>query len=128
MSIKYQLIQRGNPGKPEDPKKFYASAQNDGDVSLRRLSKEIAEISTVSTPDTMAVIESLLQLIPRHLADGRIVRLGDFGSFGVRLKSGGAESAETFSSSLIEGAKLYFRPGRELNRAMNDLSYQKLPE
>ena len=37
MALKYKLVQRGNPSKPEDPKKFYASAVNAGEMSLRAL-------------------------------------------------------------------------------------------
>jgi predicted histone-like DNA-binding protein len=76
-------VQKVNPSKPTDPKKYYASLVTRGDVSLRKLAKEITEISTVSPPDVMAVIEALLQIIPRHLIQGEIVRLGDFGSFSV---------------------------------------------
>ncbi len=37
-----------------------------GEVILRELANEIADISTVSTVDTMAAIESLIQLIPKN--------------------------------------------------------------
>jgi hypothetical protein len=29
----------------------------------------------------MAALEGLLQVIPRHIADGKLVRLGDLGHF-----------------------------------------------
>ena len=57
----------------------------------------IPDISTVSVPDTVAVIESLLQLIPRHITEDQIVRMGDFGSFGLRIGSVGAESENDFN-------------------------------
>ncbi|RPH92827.1 MAG: DNA-binding protein, partial [Calditrichaeota bacterium] len=84
-------------------KKFYASATNRAEVSLRTLAKEIKEISTVSVPDTTAVIEALLQIIPRHLGAGAVVRLGEFGSFSVNVCSEGAASEDEFSSGLIKG-------------------------
>ena len=125
MALKYRLVQKGNPAKPDDPKKFYANSVTRGDISLRELAKEIAEISTVSVVDTSAVIESLLQIIPRHVIDGEIVRLGDFGSFSVRLSSEGAESESSFSSNLIKGVKLSFRPGKELKKALDDAEFEK---
>ena len=85
MAIKYKLVQKVNPAKPTDPKKFYANLVTRGEVSLRELAKEISTISTVSSPDVMAVIESLLQIIPKHLALGEIVHLGEFGLYSVRL-------------------------------------------
>ena len=126
MSVQYHLVQRGNPAKPEDPKKFYASAQSRGEITLRELSKEIAEISTVSVVDTTAVIESLLQLIPRHVTNGHIVRLADFGSFNVRIDSEASDTEETFKNSLINGVNLYFRPGKELQKALENVKFEKV--
>jgi predicted histone-like DNA-binding protein len=126
MTLSYRLIQKHNPADLTAPKKYYASAVKRSDVSLRDLSNEIAEISTVSTVDTMAVIESLLQLIPRHVSQGDVIRLGDFGSFSVRLSSSGAETEDDFSSSLIKGLKLNFRPGKELKNQLDNVSFDKV--
>ena len=87
MTLKYRTIQKVNPRKLDEKKKFYAKAVKRGDIKFRQLAKEIAEISTVSTVDTIAVIESLVQLIPRHVAQGETVKLGDFGSFSISIKS-----------------------------------------
>ena len=125
MAIKYHLVQRGNPAIPTDPKKFYAIAASKGDITLRELSAEIAEISTVSIVDTTAVIESLLQLIPRHLLKGEIVRLGEFGSFNVRVSSEGADTEDAFTKDMINGIKLFFRPGKVLKKALVDVEYEK---
>ena len=125
MALKYRLVQKGNPAKPDDPKKYYANAVTRGDISLRELAEEIAEISTVSVVDTMAVIESLLQIIPRHVTDGEIVRLGDFGSFSVRISSEGATSEGDFSTTLIKGVKLSFRPGKELKKSLDNAEFEK---
>ena len=125
MAMKYKLVQKGNPAKPTDPKKFQANAVSKGDIKLRRLAKEIAEISTVSVVDTMAVIESLLQLIPRHVMEGEIVRLGDFGSFSMHLSSSGAESEAAFTKDLIKGVKIMFRPGKELKDALKSVKFEK---
>ena len=125
MAIKYKLVQKVNPAKPTDPKKFYANLVTRGEVSLRELAKEISTISTVSSPDVMAVIESLLQIIPKHLALGEIVRLGEFGSYSVRLSSEGAASEQAFNSSLIKGLNINFRPGKEVEQALQNISYEK---
>ena len=125
MTREYRLVQKTNPADPDTPKKYYANAVTRSHVTLRELSKEIAEISTVSPADTMAVIESLLQLIPRHVALGDIVKLGAFGSFSVRLSSNGAATAEDFTSSLIKGLKIRFRPGKEINNQLDDVTFEK---
>jgi predicted histone-like DNA-binding protein len=125
MTLKYRTIQRLNPRKLTEPGKFYARAINRGDVTLRQLVEEIAVISTVSSVDTIAVIESLIQLIPKHITSGETVKLGDFGSFSIGIKSRGADKEDDFTSSFIDSLKIYFRPGKELKRAIKDTDYEK---
>jgi predicted histone-like DNA-binding protein len=91
-------------------------------VALRQLAKEISDISTVSTIDTMAVLEVLLELIPKHLADGKIVRLGEFGSFGVTVSGNGAETTDAFAASMIKNNAIRFRPGREVQKVLKGCS------
>ena len=125
MTLKYRLIQKVNPRNLNEPKKFYAKAVNRGKLSLRQLSKEIADISTVSIVDTIAVIESLILLVPKHITQGETVQLGDFGSFYISLKSEGTECEEDFTSSKIKNIKIQFRPGKELKNAINSTDFVK---
>ncbi len=81
MSVKYNIVERGNPSDTSAPKKYYPSAVASGKTSLRAVAKRAAEMSTVSMPDTVAVIEALLVIIPDEMGKGNIVKLGDFGSF-----------------------------------------------
>jgi predicted histone-like DNA-binding protein len=125
MSVKYRVIARRTPGKPEEEKLFYAQVVTKGEVSMRELATEIASISTVSIVDTLAVIEAFIQSLPRHLTKGEIIRLGDFGSYAIGLLSKGAVSQEEFSPRLIKGVKIYFRPGRELKKALSTVEFEK---
>ncbi len=125
MSIPYSIKQRVKPGDPTAPRKFYAIGQSDGEISLRELVNEIAEISTVSTIDSLAVLESLLKVMPKHLKNGRIIRLGEFGSFRVTISSEGAETEDEFSKKLIKNAKLKFNPGKEISKELKTVDYVK---
>ena len=127
MAVTYVLVERGNPQKPEEVKKFYAQAKASGEVTFKNLSKEIAQGSTtVSDTDVLAVLNDLSKILSRHLAEGRIVRFGDFGAFQIGLSSEGAESADKFTSSLIKGAKITFRPGVDLRDTIATLKYEKI--
>lgn len=127
MSVKYSISQKGNPSKPDEPKKWYANAKASGEVTFRELSKEISQGSTtVSDTDVMAVLNDLNKLLARHLSAGEIVRFGDFGSFQVSVKSEGAETEEKFHASLIKKAKINFRPGSDLKDMLLTLKYSKI--
>lgn len=126
MPVNYVLTERGNPLKPENPKKWYALAKSSGSISLKDLGKDIAQRSTVNHADTLAVLESLTQVLSQRLDEGKIVRFGDFGSFQISIGSSGAESEIKFNSSLINNKKVSFRPGPDLREMLNNLKFQKV--
>ena len=126
MAVKFTVNERLNPLQPQQPKKWYAIAKSAGDTTLRTLGKEIAARSTVSPADTQAVLVALTEVLVEHLAEGRIVRLGDFGSLQIAISSSGAETEAKFNASYIKGNKVVFRPGIDLREMQNNLKYEKL--
>lgn len=130
MAIAYVLTEKGNPAKPQVPKKFYAQARSVGEFTLRRLSREISrEISTssntVNDTDVLAILNTLTKVLKCHLDNGEIIRLGGFGSFQISVKSSGAETKDKFNASMIHSAKVNFRPGSDLKKMLKTLKYVK---
>jgi len=126
MSVKYVVSENSNPQDLTAPRKWYAKAKSTGDVSLKELSKEITQRSTVNSADTLAVLDVLTQVLTEHLNRGEIVRFGDFGSFQVTLGSEGAATEDKFNSTLIKNTKVQFRPGLELKQMLNNLKFEKI--
>ncbi len=127
MAVKYSVAERGNPLDSQAPKKWYATARSAGELTFRKLSKEIAEASTtVSDTDVMAVLNDLIKILRRHLENGEIVRFGDFGSFQVSIGSEGAETESKCNASLIKTKKVAFRPGIDLREMLNNLKFEKV--
>jgi predicted histone-like DNA-binding protein len=125
MSVKYVVVERRNPQQSEEPKKWYAQARSSGEITLKALGKEITQRSTVNHADTLAVLESLTQLLSERLSEGKIVRFGDFGSFQITLGSEGSVTKEQYTSSLIKTTKVTFRPGVDLKEMLNNLKFEK---
>jgi predicted histone-like DNA-binding protein len=125
MAIKYRIVQKVNPSKPTDPRKYYATVVSRGEITLRDLAKEAAEISTVSIADMVASVEAILQVATRHVKQGDIVRLGELGSFSISVSSEGAATAEDFTSANIKSASMNFRPGKEIANTLNNLTFEK---
>ena len=126
MPVAYSVVAKGNPSKPKDPKKYYASVSSSGEISLRDLAKEIAEISTMSLPDVIGVLESVVMLVPRHISQGKIIRLGELGSLRISVSSEGREKAEEVSAKNIKSSKFIFKPGKELQKALKNIEYVKV--
>jgi predicted histone-like DNA-binding protein len=126
MAVNYKAVPKKNPSKQGDAAKFYAQVISSGDMTVRQLAKRISSISTVSVADTMAVIEAFLEVVPQALADGKIVRLGDFGSFSLAASSEGAVDAPTLSKNQIKKVSVRFRPGKEFTNVTNTVEFTKV--
>ena len=125
MSVKFNIVERGNPTNREAPKKFYASIQSSGRVTTRELAERAAQMSTLTTVDMMAAIESFLAIVPSELAKGNIVELGDFGTFWLRATSEGSETAEEVRADQIGSVLPRFNPGKEFKRTLDTIKFNK---
>ena len=126
MAVPFSVVAKGNPSKPKDPKKYYASINSSGETSMRDLAKEIAEISTMSLPDVIGVLESVVMLLPRHISQGKIIRLGELGSLRLSASSEGKETPEEVNAKSIKSNKFIFAPGKELQKALKNVEYVKV--
>jgi predicted histone-like DNA-binding protein len=127
MSVKFNVVKRGNPAKSEAPQKFYPSIQSTGRMSVRQLAEKASAMSTLSTTDMMAAIESFLTIVPEELANGKIVELGDFGNFWLRSTSAGVEEAASVRGDQITNLIPRFNPGKQFKRVLNSARFEKLP-
>jgi len=76
--------------------------------------------------DTMAVLEGLLQIIPDELVNGKIIKLGDFGTFRTTLSVEGAATEEEFTFANIKKLNIRFRPDREFVNLLAGVQYRKI--
>jgi predicted histone-like DNA-binding protein len=125
MPVKYIVVPHKIPSKPADPVTYYPRLKASGEVGLRELVNDIALASTLSQADMLAAIESLLQHIPRYLAEGKIVRLGELGSFSLGIQAEGAPTAAAVNASKIKRNKLRFRAGKLMVKLLQDVTYRK---
>ena len=123
MTVKFNIVERGNPADRQAPKKFYPSIQSSGRLTTRELAEMAAERSTLSTMDMMAAIEGFLAIIPQQLAKGNIVELGDFGSYWLKTTSDGAETPDEVSASQIVSILPRFNPGKKFKDVLKTIEY-----
>jgi predicted histone-like DNA-binding protein len=126
MAIKFKVIQKGYPGVAGGgEKKFYASTQSSGELTLNGLTKQIEKISTVSGADIRAVVYATVDVMKDALAAGQIVRLGELGSLRVSISSEGKATEEEVGGTSIRKAKVVFTPGQDLKDMLITLNYEK---
>lgn len=117
----------GQPLKKEEPKKAYAKAQTNGELSLKELSTLIASKCTVHQADVSAVLIATTECMLEGLKAGKQVNFGDLGAFRLQINSGGAPSADLFTSDYIKGVNIQFVPGEELQVIFQGLKFNLVP-
>lgn len=125
MTVKFNIVEKGNPSDREAPKKFYPSIQATGRLTLQELSALAADRSTLTEADLTAAISTFLTIIPRELARGNIVELGSFGSFWLKTNSDGVETIEEVHSSQITNVQPRFNPGKQFKQALKAIEFNK---
>uniref|UniRef100_UPI00404B9B25 HU family DNA-binding protein n=1 Tax=Flavobacterium sp. TaxID=239 RepID=UPI00404B9B25 len=124
--VKYRVLERKNPSEKKLPGKYYAKAVTHEVIGMEELSELIADQSTVSETDILAVLNSLERNIISQIKKGNLVRLGRLGSLQLSLKSMGSENADEVSSSNVLIKRILFRPGRRLKDALALLRFTKV--
>ena len=126
MSIPYSLILRQvHPGKPKEGNKTYPTAQYRQVLDLSAMAAHMtAHSSKYDKGDIMAVVTQLASCIREQLLLGNKVTLGDLGSFSVSLVAESANNAESFSTSLIERARVRWSPSNALSNLEKEASFE----
>lgn len=133
MSVKYSLaLMSTKPGKADAPKKYYAKAQADGEVSMDEMADDIAYATSLTDGDVLNVLRALIKQINKHLANGKIIRLENMGSFQMQVCSTGADDEKKFTSSNITRGHIQFRPGKFVKATTRagegGLTFQRVPK
>ena len=71
------------------------------------------------------MLEAFLHVVPEKLADGKIVELGDFGTFRVTVSSEGAALAADVNVRSITDTRVIFTPGKRFKQMLDTIQFQK---
>ena len=126
MSITFKVIERGEPGVAGGgQKKFYATQVSNGQSDIDDLTRGIERACTVNGADIRAVLYSFVETLMEDLSSGKIVKLGEMGSFRVSIGSEGKEISDEVNAGSIKNAKIVFSPGKKLKKLLQSLEYKK---
>lgn len=123
--MKYKLIQKGKPGDPDAPKKWYVTPIKSGTITQKNLAQQISGRSSLTSGDVNNVIQNLLELLPQELIKGNSVQLGDFGTFRLSFSSDGVDTEKDFTKDKIKGVKILFTPSNDFKKTLSDMKLEK---
>ena len=123
--MKYKVIKRAHPANPKAPKKQYASPVNAGNLSVKDLAKDIASRTSLTRGDIENVLYSFLEGLPTYLKIGMSIKLGEFGTLRLNIKSEGVDEDKKFDVSKIKGVKVIFTPSTEFKKSLEDVTFSE---
>ncbi|MFY0652290.1 MAG: HU family DNA-binding protein [Cyclobacteriaceae bacterium] len=127
MPIMYKAVPKTQPGVVGGGQiKYYAGIVRERPMILRKFASEISNMSTLTTTDVYAVLESFLDRLYIYLEEGRIVSLGDLGSFSPNISGSGEINPEDVNKDSIRKLRVNFRPGVELKDRLSKVKFEKV--
>jgi len=110
MSINYRL-RKCNIKHSENYGKLYAYAVRTDVADQRELERRIQQNCTAKPSDVRVVLRELVEVMRECLQEGRTVRLDEFGSFALTIKSRCVNEAADFDEKRdIRGFRCKFTP------------------
>jgi len=123
MAILIKPIQRVNPQKPTEAKKWYITQVTTALVDETQMAMDIADETTLNASEAMMAIRQLRKILLRRLLSGESVKLGNWGSFSVTINSEGVGSKDVVSARQIKSVNLNFQPDAEFKAELQKATF-----
>ena len=124
--MKFKIIKRKNP-QDRSQEKYYPTPVYTDEIGVDELAEEISYATSMTPTDVKAVLEGLLNVMPKHLRRGVKIKLNRFGTFKVIFGGNGQENAEDVTAADIDGTRISFIGASEMKKAvLTDMPFQKV--
>ncbi|MBP3551920.1 MAG: HU family DNA-binding protein [Bacteroidaceae bacterium] len=128
MAIILKKTQRVKPGTSKEnmesaPKKWYPVQHTLQLMDENAVAAEVADETTLNPAEALMAIRQLRKVVLRALLDGKSVKLGDWGTFQVRLSTEGADTKETLTAGNVKQVRINFQPGSEMKAALQKATF-----
>ena len=125
MAITIKPALRKNPQDKAAAAKYYAQVVLAPEMIQKQIVDQIADRCTLTGSDIKAVLDALMVVIKRNLANGSPVRLGDLGSFRPSVSGKGLEDASKCGANSVKKARVIYVPSTEIKEAVAMYSFSK---
>ena len=123
MAIPFTASGKTNPNDASAPMKYYPRACNYGEIDLEELAEQVSFSCSATPADCYLVIMSLVEEVSNSLEQGKIVRLGQLGSFQVSIKGSSSDTPEYVRPQNVTSSSILFRPGKKLKTMLKRLVF-----
>ena len=125
MAITIKASLRKNPQDKNAAARNYPQVVLGPELKQKQIVEQIADRCTLTGSDVKAVLDALMVVIKRNLANGSPVRLGDLGSFRPSVSGIGTATTDKFGVSTVKKARVIYVPSTEIKEAVSLYTFAK---
>ncbi len=123
MTLLYKKIQRVNPLKKDEPRKWYPVVKSLGTLSEKEVAKRISDETTLNPKEAEMALAQLEKVLVSGLLDGYTVKIGAWGTFQVTVNANGADTEKEATASKITKVNIRFTAGKSLREAAQKATF-----
>ncbi|MDR1006001.1 MAG: hypothetical protein LBL74_03975 [Bacteroidales bacterium] len=125
MSIKYVKVMRNINVGASPGVQYLARIFRKGNISQEQIAQEIAEATTLSYPDTLAVLKALEIHVSAHILNGEAIKFGVLGMFAPGIKATAKASLALVDESTIKRAYCRFYPSVDFKKSLDKATFEE---
>ena len=124
MPIFYNKTERGNPGNPAAPKRWYPVIKSTGLVKEREVATLLADETTLNPKEAEMAVYQLLKVVTNLLLNGNTVQLGSLGSFRLTASTEASDKEAEVTGAKIKKVKVRFTESTDLKNALAKATFK----
>jgi predicted histone-like DNA-binding protein len=116
-TLRYRITKRSNTigGKKDQ---YIMQAVHTGIVSFEQICKEVGERCSLTPGDVQHAAMEMAHLCQFHLAEGRIVELGELGRYKVGFQCAAEDQPDKLTKKSIKKFHLNFQPSKAIKKML----------
>ncbi len=125
MPLFYNKVQRANPLKKEEPKKWYPVLKSVGMMEEKEVARKISDETTLNPKEAEMALAQLEKVLIDALLNGQTVSIGSWGSFQLTLHAEGSDTEKEVNPAKIKKINVRFQAGKALKEAIAKASFRQ---
>lgn len=122
MGLKYVVAKQKFGFDETRTEKFVVKQVTSGKVSFSKLCTQVGQICGAHRGTVQLVIAGLVDVLVNNIEDGKIVQLGEFGTFRPAINAKAADTEEEANATTIYRKTVRFTPGTALKSTLENAS------
>jgi len=127
MALHYVVQQRKNPRDLEAPGKHYLIAKSLPAVDRKTFVQDMVRNTSLTKNEATTALDYLFESLPRYIALGHTVKLGELGYFRATIQSTGSDSEDEATTDKVTKKRVVFIFGSELRNLISNIPLEKFP-